>query len=167
MLSRVVRPLSGRHKFSREEDDHLKSLIDEYGDRSWALICRSMPGRNARQCRHRYYNYLIDAHQQVAWTDEEERLIYDKFCELGPKWVQISGLLRGRTGNDVKNRWHKHIAKRHVQRATEPDEDDQRPAPPSEHERRNLTPPSFIAGPALSVRLGKAGLSAFLQDVLN
>jgi hypothetical protein len=131
------------------------------------LICRFMPGRNARQCRHRYYNYLVDAHQQSAWTDAEEQFIYDKFLELGPKWVHIAGLLRGRTGNDVKNRWHKHIARRYPQRSTEEDVPDQRPTPPSEHEGPAPSAPSFITGPALSVSPEKAGFSAFLQDVLN
>ncbi|OHS99446.1 hypothetical protein TRFO_08375 [Tritrichomonas foetus] len=33
------------------------------------------------------------------------------YQELGPKCVLIAKSLYGRTGNDVKNRWHKHILK--------------------------------------------------------
>jgi hypothetical protein len=50
------------------------------------------------------------------WTTAEDELIFNKFQEVGPKWVQISAFLPGRTGNDVKNRWHKHISRRVRQR---------------------------------------------------
>jgi hypothetical protein len=71
-----------------------------------------MHSRNPRQCRHRYNNYLIDGHQLQPWTERDEELLIATFRELGPKWVQIATRLPGRTGNDVKNRWHKHILKK-------------------------------------------------------
>jgi hypothetical protein len=101
-----------RRKFSREEDDKIRNFVLQYGDREWDSIGKVLPGRTPRQCRHRYNNYLADTHQYLAWTDAEEDLILEKFREIGPKWVQISSCLPGRTGNDVKNRWHKHIVKR-------------------------------------------------------
>jgi hypothetical protein len=103
---------SVRRKFSREEDDKIRNLVLQFGDRDWESVGKGLPGRTPRQCRHRYNNYLADAHQYLAWTDAEEDLILTKFREIGPKWVRISSSLPGRTGNDVKNRWHKHIAKR-------------------------------------------------------
>jgi hypothetical protein len=105
----------GRRKFTREEDIQLRRLVQFYGDRDWESISKGMIGRTARQCRHRYNNYLLDTHQYFAWTDAEEHLIWVKFQEMGPKWAKISSDLPGRTGNDVKNRWHKHIAKRVAQ----------------------------------------------------
>jgi hypothetical protein len=73
-----------------------------------------MDGRNARQCRHRYKNYLLEGHQLIPWTDQEEDILIATYRSVGPKWVEISTQLPGRTGNDVKNRWHKHILKRHA-----------------------------------------------------
>jgi hypothetical protein len=102
-----------RKKFTRDEDERLRRLIRQFGDRDWASICRHMPGRNARQCRHRYNNYLVEGHQHAVWTEAEEQVILAKYQEFGPKWVRISSFLTGRTGNDVKNRWHKHIVKRY------------------------------------------------------
>jgi hypothetical protein len=37
--------------------------------------------------------------------------VREKYAVIGPKWVEISKYLVGRSGNDVKNRWHKHLAK--------------------------------------------------------
>jgi hypothetical protein len=48
-----------------------------------------------------------------VWTEAEEQVILAKYQEFGPKWVRISSFRSGRTGNDVKNRWHKHIVKRY------------------------------------------------------
>jgi hypothetical protein len=113
-----------------------------------------MPGRTPRQCRHRYYNYLVDSHQYSAWTDAEEKLIFDKFQEVGPKWVQIAGFLCGRTGNDVKNRWHKHIAKKYIEERGNPS-----------REENSLEIEGEV--PSVVGTAGKGGLSAFLKTVLN
>jgi hypothetical protein len=103
----------GRRKFTAEEDDRLRNLVLQFGSRDWVSISRHMYARNPRQCRHRYNNYLIDQHQLLPWTEREEEMLIATYQELGPKWVQIATRLPGRTGNDVKNRWHKHILKKH------------------------------------------------------
>jgi hypothetical protein len=70
-----------------------------------------MPARTARQCRDRYKNYLVEDLVCEAWSPQEDAVIVDKFREIGPKWVEISKFLNGRSGNHVKNRWHKHLSK--------------------------------------------------------
>jgi hypothetical protein len=45
----------------------------------------------------------------TPWTPEEDSLVIQKFHQIGPKWVEIGKLLSGRSGNNVKNRWHKHL----------------------------------------------------------
>lgn len=40
------------------------------------------------------------------WTKDEDELIYELYNSIGPKWKQISSLLKGRSENSVKNRWH-------------------------------------------------------------
>jgi hypothetical protein len=100
-----------------------------------------MPTRSARQCRDRYKNYLIDDLVTEAWAPQEDAVIVEKFHEIGPKWVEISKFLNGRSGNHVKNRWHKHLSK--VQRQQEP------PANPSpQHQSQPRFVPRLEVQPA-------------------
>jgi hypothetical protein len=71
-----------------------------------------MPNRSARQCRDRYKNYLLDSIITSPWRPDEDEVIRIKFAELGPRWVEIAKCLVGRSGNHVKNRWHKHLCRR-------------------------------------------------------
>jgi hypothetical protein len=61
--------------------------------------------RNPRQCRERWKHYLSGSTTRVPWTPEEDRLLFDRVCELGPCWTKIAGLLGTRTDIEVKTRW--------------------------------------------------------------
>ena len=54
-----------------------------------------------------------DQHNTVTkskrFTEEEDRLLIEKYKELGPRWVKISEFIPGRTGCQIKNRWHKEL----------------------------------------------------------
>jgi hypothetical protein len=101
-----------RRKFSPTEDSRLRAVVDAIGTKSWEAVARMIPGRTARQCRDRYKNYLLDNLMSDAWTPEEDAKIIQKYTEMGPKWVKIALFLDGRSGNHVKNRWHKHLCKK-------------------------------------------------------
>jgi hypothetical protein len=90
------------------------------GATSWEAVSKFMPTRTARQCRDRYKNYLVDNLVCDAWSPEEDALIVKKFHEIGPKWVEIAKLLNGRSGNHVKNRWHKHLLRIHAPAPPQP-----------------------------------------------
>jgi hypothetical protein len=100
-----------RHKFTPEEDLQLRSLVEQLGTKHWDEISRYLPDRTPRQCRNRYKNYLIDSLVTNPWTAEEDAILIEKFHRIGPKWVEIGKLLSGRSGNNVKNRWYKHLCK--------------------------------------------------------
>jgi hypothetical protein len=100
-----------RSRFTQSEDERLRTLVNQLGNRHWETIAQLMPGRTARQCRDRYKNYLLDSLVSSTWRPEEDQILRQRFAELGPKWVEISKSLQGRSGNDVKNRWYKHLAK--------------------------------------------------------
>jgi hypothetical protein len=102
---------SSRRKFTSDEDDQLRSLVDTLGTKSWEEIARFMPDRTARQCRDRYKNYLLENLITEPWTPEEDEIVIRQFHVIGPKWVQIGKMLSGRSGNNVKNRWHKHLSR--------------------------------------------------------
>lgn len=97
--------LKPHSKFSEEEDSRLRELVSEHGENSWIQIASLMPGRNSRQCRERWLNYLTPKLNTNTWTAEEDSLLLEKQKELGTSWVRISKFFEGRTDQMCKNRF--------------------------------------------------------------
>ena len=83
------------------------------GSHNWDKISQFMPGRSAKQCRDRFCNYLSTNHTNEPWNEEEDEILLRFLSLIGPKWSIISKYIPKRSGNDVKNRWHKHLIKTH------------------------------------------------------
>jgi hypothetical protein len=96
---------SGRHMFSQEEDEHLRQLVTQLGDRDWKTIAKQMPNRTTRQCRERYKNYLSPELRNAPWSPAEDALLMDRFAEFGPKWATLATFFNGRSDVSLKNRW--------------------------------------------------------------
>ena len=103
--------LSSRKKFSFEEDELLKQLVNKFGLKKWKLIAQKLPGRTGRQCRDRYMNYLNPGFFHGQWSKNEDELLLAKYIELGPKWSQIKKFFNNRNANSIKNRWNYFISK--------------------------------------------------------
>jgi hypothetical protein len=73
-----------RLRFSKEEDIQLKEFILQYGE-NWNLIASLMNGKNSRQVRDRYSNYLSPSLNLEPWTIEEDELLKEKISEVGKK----------------------------------------------------------------------------------
>lgn len=95
-----------RAKFTQNEDELLKRLVENFGINDWQTISRQMPGRNARQCRDRWQNYLSPEVVNGPWTYEEEELLVKKYEELGPSWKLIATFFPSRTDINIKSRWN-------------------------------------------------------------
>ena len=103
---------SKHRRFSNEEDKKLKELVNKHGDKDWIIISSYMPGRNSRQCRERWNNYLSPKINRREFTIEEDQIILSKFNEYGSRWAVIANFLEKRTDQMVKNRFF--VLKRHV-----------------------------------------------------
>ena len=95
-----------KSKFTPEEDKQLIALVNEYGTNAWETIIRKMPWRNERQCRDRWFYYLSPDLNKGPWTQEEDDLLIKSIKEVGPQWVMITKLFKGRTDVQIKNRWN-------------------------------------------------------------
>ncbi|OHS94628.1 hypothetical protein TRFO_11014 [Tritrichomonas foetus] len=94
-----------RHKFTKEEDEKLLSLVKQYGKSCWNFVAQNMNGLTARQCRERYKDYLSPGIRNEVWTLEEEKLLQQKYSEYGPKWTTIAKFFDSRTDVNIKNHW--------------------------------------------------------------
>jgi hypothetical protein len=82
-------------------------LVEVLGSSDWATIAERMPGKNQRQCRERWTNYLAPTLNTAHWTREEDILLIQKYSEFGAKWVQVAAFFPNRTDSMMKNRFNK------------------------------------------------------------
>ena len=93
-------------KFTQDEDQILMQAVKKLGTSDWRAVAVHLPNRNARQCRERWNNY-VNPQVSVArpWTEEEDRLLEEKYQELGGKWQTLASFFANRSTNNVKNRF--------------------------------------------------------------
>ncbi|XP_052162064.1 transcription factor MYB118-like [Oryza glaberrima] len=92
--------------WTREEDEVLRQMVRHHGDRKWAEIAKSLPGRIGKQCRERWTNHLHPDIKKGIWTEEEDRKVIRAHQTYGNRWSAIARSLPGRSENTVKNRWN-------------------------------------------------------------
>ena len=51
-------PRKSKNPFTKEEDEILKDIINGSTFISWKKVSSQLPGRNSKQCRERWLNYL-------------------------------------------------------------------------------------------------------------
>lgn len=108
-----------RKKFTREEDEHLKRLVEKMGCKKWENIAKHMPGRTGRQCRDRYQNYLIPGFFSGQWSQMEDELLLQKYKDMGSQWSKMTKYFNNRNANSLKNRWNYYVSK-HINDLSDP-----------------------------------------------
>lgn len=98
-------------KFTNDEDNLLKGIVNTFGPKNWRLISTFIPRKTPKQCRDRYMNYLIPGVNHSDWSKEEDMLLVQKYNEIGPHWSQIKQYFPLRTANSIKNRFNYTICK--------------------------------------------------------
>ncbi|OHT05994.1 Myb-like DNA-binding domain containing protein [Tritrichomonas foetus] len=101
----MKQPFKPHQKFTIEDDEKLRDLVKKFGDSNWLVVADHMPGRNSRQCRERWLNYLSPTLNNSEFTPEEDQLLNEKVEELGTRWVKIAKYFDRRTDQMVKNRY--------------------------------------------------------------
>jgi myb-related protein len=110
---KCINPVLAKGPFTPEEDRITAEHVEQYGPCNWPALSLTLGSRRSpKQCRERWINHLNPRLEPRAWTSEEDELIIQEHARLGPRWVTIAPMLRGRSDNAVKNRWNASIKQR-------------------------------------------------------
>lgn len=107
-----------RKTFTSFENIFIQESVKLIGE-NWEEIAKALPGRTPKQVHDRYINYLRDGLKKGPWTKEEDNQVLSLFEKFGSKWTKMINYLPGRSANDIKNRWHKHLVKKHKKEKVE------------------------------------------------
>ncbi|XP_055288486.1 myb-related protein A [Moschus berezovskii] len=105
-----LKKLCNRVKWTRDEDDKLKKLVEQHGTDDWTLIASHLQNRSDFQCQHRWQKVLNPELIKGPWTKEEDQRVIELVQKYGPKrWSLIAKHLKGRIGKQCRERWHNHL----------------------------------------------------------
>ncbi|XP_045912920.1 v-myb avian myeloblastosis viral oncogene homolog-like 2a isoform X2 [Micropterus dolomieu] len=97
-------------KWTQEEDENLKILINNFGKKDWKTISSFLPGRTEFQCMHRWKKHLDPDLVKGFWSKEEDEKIVELVGKYGTKhWSLVARHLKGRLGKQCRERWHNHL----------------------------------------------------------
>ena len=105
----TFKPKQRKFKFNYEDDQRLIVLVKKYTSADntyidWNQIAQEMGNRTPRQCKERWMFYLSPEVNNGPFTKEEDKILMEKYNELGSKWSTISQNFKNRTPTCIKNR---------------------------------------------------------------
>ncbi|XP_066434363.1 myb-related protein A isoform X2 [Eleutherodactylus coqui] len=109
-VQKSVKKVWNRVKWSKEEDEKLKKLVEQNGSNDWALVACHFLNRSDIQCQHRWQKVLNPELVKGPWTKEEDQRVTELVQKYGPKrWSLIAKHVKGRIGKQCRERWHNHL----------------------------------------------------------
>ncbi|KAF7472652.1 hypothetical protein GHT09_016496 [Marmota monax] len=72
----------GKTRWTREEDEKLKKLVEQNGTDDWKVIANYLPNRTDVQCQHRWQKVLNPELIKGPWTKEEDQRVSFVFMDV-------------------------------------------------------------------------------------
>ena len=107
--TKILKPGLVKGPWTSEEDQRLSEWVAKEGPQKWSRCSALIPGRSGKQCRERWMNNLDPEIKRGEWTDEEDELLFNLYKKFGSAWSKIAKHFRGRTENNIKNRFYSTI----------------------------------------------------------
>eukprot|EP00520_Triparma_pacifica_P009745 CAMPEP_0118641732 /NCGR_PEP_ID=MMETSP0785-20121206/5457_1 /TAXON_ID=91992 /ORGANISM="Bolidomonas pacifica, Strain CCMP 1866" /LENGTH=438 /DNA_ID=CAMNT_0006533233 /DNA_START=77 /DNA_END=1390 /DNA_ORIENTATION=+ len=101
----------GGNRWTREEDEQLRTAVAVVGLKNWKLIATNYLGdkRTSIQCLNRWKKVLEPGLVKGPFTKEEDRIIIDCMNAGVTKWFAIADRIPGRIGKQCRERWFNHL----------------------------------------------------------
>jgi hypothetical protein len=105
--TKILKPGLVKGSWAPNEDDKLRKWVERNkGELKWADATKEIPGRSGKQIRERWFNILNPHINKNKWTQDEERLLFQLYQSIGPKWCALVEHFQSRTENSIKNRFY-------------------------------------------------------------
>lgn len=105
-MQRLQNQEQKKRRFTIDENDRLRQLVEDFGSNNWELVASTMKDRTPRQCRDRWIYYLSPSLNNKEWTKEEDAELIELIKRFGKKWTNMVSFFDGRTEINIKNRWN-------------------------------------------------------------
>ncbi|XP_061756674.1 transcriptional activator Myb isoform X2 [Nerophis ophidion] len=110
MMAKPGKRHLGKTRWTREEDEKLKKLVELHGSEDWKVIANLLSNRTDVHCQHRWQKVLNPELIKGPWTKEEDQRVIELVQKYGAKrWSVIAKHLKGRIGKQCRERWHNHL----------------------------------------------------------
>jgi len=103
-----------KRAYTPEEDRLILEYVKAYGDKNWSKIAELIPGRNRKQLRDHYINFLKKKLNKNGFTEKEDKVIRAMVANHGNSWKRIADNLPGRTPLMIKNRYNTILRKQAI-----------------------------------------------------
>mmetsp|Transcript_13828 Transcript_13828/g.16207 ORF Transcript_13828/g.16207 Transcript_13828/m.16207 type:complete len:486 (-) Transcript_13828:1034-2491(-) len=104
---KALKPGLRKGHWSEEEDTKLLELVNDHKPNwNWRVIADEIPGRNAKQCRERWFLNLDPSINRGPWSQDEDERLVKMVAKWDGRWSLIARYMPGRTENAVKTRFH-------------------------------------------------------------
>lgn len=103
------REKSNPRRWSKAEDDALRTAVERSGERNWKAIADQVAGRNHTQCLQRWTKVLKPGLIKGHWTASEDKKLRELVAQERKNWGQVALQIPGRTSKQCRERWCNHL----------------------------------------------------------